>query len=186
MIALLRRQTLDTRHPLWTAAALVAGNLVLTALAGRVGAGSTEAVQIAALVAPSLLSLLLVTRTDSVLIGFLPYAGFRPIVVALAVSALPAACFAAAAVATLAVRPAQAGAGIGILAILYLGFIVIGIARAWLYPGRQGRSVDLQVQIEFVGLVLIAVLMPPLALVALGWRMWVLRRRYLDRLWMQF
>ena len=185
-IAVLRRQTLDSAHPLWVAGAVVAGNLVLTVVAGLLASGWTEAAGIGALVLPSLVSLLLAARIDSVLIGFLPYAGYRPMFVALAVSALPAACFGAAAAAIVVVRPPHSSAALAVLALLSVGFIAIGIARSWLYPGRQGRSVDLQVQIEFVGLVLIAVLMPPLALVALGWRMWVLHRRYLDRLWMQF
>lgn len=185
LAAVLRRQTLDSAYPLWAAGAMVAGNLVLTAVAGSLAPGATEAVGIGVVVLPSLLCLLLAARIDSVLIGFLPYAGFRPLFVALAVSALSAACFGAAVVAILVVRPPHAAAAFAVLTLLHLGFIAIGIARAWLYPGRQGRSVDLQVQVEFAGLVLIAVLMPPLAIVALGWRMWILRRRYLDRLWVQ-
>jgi hypothetical protein len=185
LIAILRRQTLDSAYPLRAAGVIVAATLVLTAVGGSLARGAADAVEIGAVVLPSLLSLLLASRLDSVLIGFLPYAGYRPLSVALAVSALPAACFAAALAAVLVVGPPHASVASGVLALLYLGFMAIGIARAWLYPGRPGRSVDLQVQIELAGLVLIAVLMPPFAIVALGWRMWILHRRYLDRLWVQ-
>ncbi len=179
--AVLRRQTFDSARPEWAAAA----TLALTAAAGWAGRDQADAAQVALTLLPSLLCLLFVGRTDPILIGFLPYAGYRPWFVAAAVSLLPAGCFVAAAAAVLALNPPHAMTIFGILILLSVALIVIGIARAWLYPGRLGKAVDLQVQVEFAALLLIAFLLPPLAPVALAWRLWMFRRRYLGLLWVQ-
>lgn len=183
--AILRRQTLDSARPGRAAAALVAATFALTFLAAWLSRGQPDALRFAAILSPPLLALLLTSRADAELIGFLPFAGYRPGFVAVAVSALPAACLAASALAVVAVRPHHAVAILIILLLLHLAFILTGIARAWLYAGRSGRSVDLQVQMEFAGLVLIAALLPPLALAALAWRLWMLRRHYASLLWTQ-
>ena len=183
--AVLRRQTLDSARPEWVAAGAVAATFALTAAAGWAARDQADAAQVALTLLPSLLCLLFVSRTDPILIGFLPYAGYRPGFVAAAVSLLPAGCFAAAAAAVLALDPPQAMIILGILILLSVALIVIGIARAWLYPGRFGKAVDLQVQVEFAALLLIAFLLPPLAPIALAWRLWMFRQRYLGLLWVQ-
>ena len=80
------------------------------------------------------------------------------------------------------------GQGIGIvivLALAHLAFILIGIARAWLYPGRSRRSVDFQLQLEVAGLAAAAILLPPLAIAAAGWRFWHFHRHCRAKRWMQ-
>lgn len=183
--AILRRQAFGGARPGRASAALVAATFALTFLAAWLTKGQPDALRFAAILAPPLLALLLTSRADAALIGFLPFAGYRPGFVALAVSALPVACLAASALAVAAAWPDHALAILVVLFLLHLAFVLTGIARAWLYPGRNGRSVDFQVQMEFFGLVLIAVLLPPLALVALAWRLWVLRRRHASLLWTQ-
>lgn len=164
----LARQGLCTRRPLLRAWLLIVASFILTTMAGWWGEGLSAPLASILPFLPPLVLLLLTTRLDPVLLAFLPAAGYRPGFIALAVSALPAGAFVAGAGAFLLI-----GHGIGPVAVLALGhlaFILIGIARAWLYPGRTKRSVDLQLQIEVAGLIIVALMLPPLAIVAACWR----------------
>jgi hypothetical protein len=184
MLALvLRRQGMGPGGPMRRAGVLPAAGFALTLAAGWWGQGRPEALRVALLLAPSLLVLLRAARLDAALLGFLPQAGFGPGFMALAVSALPIASFFAAGLAALIV-----GAGPGVLAVLalaHLGFILTGVARAWLYPARQPRGVEFQLQLEIAGLAVIAFLLPPLALAALVWRLEMFRRHCRRLRWMQ-
>jgi hypothetical protein len=162
-------------HAAKRAALLVAGNFALTLAAGWWGRGQPEALRLAAMLLPSLAILLLGSRLDALMLGFLPYAGYRPAFIAAAVSALPAASLASAMLAVLLIGPAANASVLLILALVHFGFILVGIARAWLHPGRQPRSVDLQLQLEGAGLLAIAFLLPPLAIIGAGWRLWRFR-----------
>jgi len=181
--ALLRRQTLGSARPGRAALLIVAASFAFTAAAIWLSSGMSDAVRLAAPVLPPFLALLIASRLDAGLIGFLPYAGRRALSVGVAVSALPAANFAAAAAAVFAMRQLEMIPLLLILLLLHFVFIIAGLGRAWLYPGRHGRSVDLQVQIEFVGLALIFLMLPPLALAALVWRLGWLHRRYSRLIW---
>jgi len=77
------------------------------------------------------------------------------------------------------------GAGVIVLVLAHLAFILIGVSRAWLYPGRTRRSVDFQLQLEVAGLVAAAILMPPLAIAAAVWRLWHFYRHCRAKRWMQ-
>lgn len=133
--------------------------------------------------APALLCLLLLTtRLDPELLGFLPYLGYRPAFTAAAVAALPTACFAAAAAAIAIAAPPRARVLL-LLFVAHLAVAIVSIFRAWLYPGRGARSVELQVQVELAGLLLIGSLLPPLAVAALAWRAATLWRHYRSRRW---
>lgn len=183
--AILRRQALNSRRPGPTALLIVAATFALTMAALLLSRGQSDAVRLAAPLLPPLLALLVTCRLDAELIGFLPYAGRRAFPVGLAVSALPAAALGAAATAILIMQPRGLLALLAILILLLALVTVAGFGRAWLYPGRSGRAVDWQVQIEFTGLALIAAVLPPVALAALGGRLWWLRRRYSRLLWIQ-
>lgn len=183
--AILRRPTLSGAHPERAAILIAAATFTLTAAAAWFSRGQPDAVRVAAITLPSLASVLAFSRIDAELIGFLPYAGHGPLFVALAICALPAGGFAASALAVVTVHPPLWLPIVGILFLLHLAIILLLVVRAWLYPGRGGRSADLQAQLEFTALVLIAFMLPPLAPVALGWRMWLLRRRYLRAMWVQ-
>jgi hypothetical protein len=183
--AILQRQTLDSRRPERTALLIVLTIFALTAAAAWFGHDQPGAGRIAAILLPSLLGLALASRIDSGLLGFLPFAGYPPSFVACAVAALPAANLAASVVAVLLVRPPDLPAILAVLLFLHAAIILAAIARAWLYPGRNGRSVDLQVQAEFAGLLVIAVVLPPLALFALVWRLAILQRHCRSLLWVQ-
>ena len=164
----LARQTRGNRRPFVRAALLIALTFLLTAAAGWWGRGQPGPVAAVLPLLPSLLVLLLSARLDAALLAFLPSAGFRPGFIALAVSALPGASLLAGTAALL-----LSGQGIGavaVLALAHLGFILIAIARAWLYPGRTRRSVDFQLQLEALGLAAAAIMLPPLALAAAAWR----------------
>jgi hypothetical protein len=176
--AVLRRQTLDSARPELAALSIVVATFALTVAALWLSRAQSDAIRITAPMLPAFLALLVTSRLDAALIGFLPYAGRSARVVGLAVSALPAACLLAAAAAILVMRPPGMIATLAIIALLHLVFILAGLARAWLYPGRHGRAVDLQVQIELAGLALIATMLAPVAPVALGWRLWWLGRRH--------
>lgn len=182
---ILRRQTMSRAHAARRAAAFVAGNFALTLAAGWWGAAQPDALRTAAMLLPSMAILLMSSRLDAALLGILPYAGYRPAFIAAAVSALPAASLGAAACAILLAGPAANASVLAIVALLHLGFILVGVARAWLYPGRQARSVELQLQFEFAGLLTIAFLMPPLAIAAAGWRLWRFRLHCRDLRWAQ-
>src|SRR5205085_1204623 len=170
----LARQTASTRRPLVRAGLLLMASFLLTVMTSWWGRGLAVPLVFVPLLLPSLIVLLLAARLDAALLAFLPAAGYRPGFIALAVSALPAGSLLAGAGAFL-----LTGQGIGIvvvLALAHLAFILIGIARAWLYPGRTRRSVDFQLQLEVAGLVAAAILLPPLAIAAAGWRFWHFHR----------
>jgi hypothetical protein len=67
----------------------------------------------------------------------------------------------------------------------HLAFGLTGIARAWLYPGRSKRSVELRLRLELAGLVAVAILLPPLAVVAAVWRFRHFHACCRARRWMQ-
>jgi len=182
--AILRRQTLGSARPGPAALMIVAAVFVLTAASIWLSRDLPGPIRLATPILPALLALLVAGRLDAALIGFLPYAGRRALTVGLAISVLPAAGFAAAGAAILVIRPPESTALLSILSLLHLVFIIAGLERAWLYPGRYGRSVDLQVQIEFAGLALIVLMLPPFALAALAWRLWSLQRRYSRFVWL--
>jgi hypothetical protein len=174
---ILRRQSFGR------AGLMLAGSFALTLAAGWWGEGRAEALRFALLLSPSFLLLLMAARLDAGLLAFLPGAGFRPGFSAFAVSALPAASFLLGGLAAM-----LTGAGLtalAVLALLHLGFILVGIARAWLYPGRSARSVDVQLQLDVAGLAVTAFLLPPLAVAALLWRLLHFYRHCRDLRWMQ-
>jgi hypothetical protein len=180
---ILRRQSFGRGTAVARAGLMLGASFALTLAAGWWGEGRPEALRFALLLSPSLLLLLLAARLDAGLLAFLPAAGFRPGFSAFAVSALPAASLL---VTSLAVMLTGAGlVALAVLALLHLGFILLGIARAWLYPGRSARSVDLQLQLEGAGLAVTAFLLPPLAVAALLWRLWHFYRHCRDLRWMQ-
>ena len=183
--ALMRRQALNAANPGRAAVLILVATFALAAAAAWIGAERPDALRFAIVACPSLLALLLFGRLDAELIGFLPFAGYRPLFLAAAVSALPAAAFGASAAALLAVRPRDWLVMLAALALLHFAIILFAIARAWLYPGRNPRSADLQVELEFAGLAGILFILPPLAPIALAWRMWMLRRRYRMLMWLQ-
>jgi hypothetical protein len=165
----LAKQTLGIRHPLLRAGLLLLASLILSLTAGWSGRGLTEPVRFALPLLPSLVVLLLSARLDAGLLAFLPSIGHRPAFIALAVSALPLGSLVAATGALLLI-----GSGPGpfiVMVLAHLAFILLGISRAWLYPGRAARSVDLQLQLEFCGLVAAAIMLPPLAVAAALWRL---------------
>lgn len=179
----LRRQTLGRGNPFATAALFLAASFALTLAGGLWGRGQPDALGFALLLLPSLAILLLASRLDAAMLGFLPYAGYPPAFIAFAVSALPAASLVVAASAILLL-----GAGLGallILALLHLGFVLIAVARAWLYPGRTARAVEFQLQLEFMGLLATAFLLPPLAVAAAAWRLWHFHRHCRALRWAQ-
>jgi hypothetical protein len=178
-------QTLDSERPELAASLIVVATFALTIAALWPGGTQSDAIRLGVPVLPAFLALLITCRLDAALVGFLPYAGRGALSIGLAVSALPAACLFAAAAAILVARPPSTAALLAILVLLHLLFLIAGLARAWLYPGRNGRSVDLQVQIEFAGLALIATVLPPVALAALGWRLWWIERRHKRLVWIQ-
>jgi hypothetical protein len=165
---ILAKQGRGARRPLLRAALLLAASFILTAVAGWWGRSLAAPLPFILPFLPSLVVLLLATRLDAALLAFLPAAGYRPGFIAFAVSALPAGAFIAGATAFF-----LTGQGLGAIALLALGhlaFILIGIARAWLYPGRTKRSVDLQLELELAGLAASAFMLPPLAIAATAWR----------------
>lgn len=179
----LRRQGFGPGNALIGAGLLLGASFALTLAAGWWGEGRPEALRFALLLAPSLVLLLFAARLDPGLLAFLPAAGFRPGFIALAVAALPLASLLTAGAAMLAT-----GASPGVLVALalgHLGFVLVAVARAWLYPGRAARSVEFQVQIEAAGIALAAFLLPPLALAALLRRFARFHRHCRDQHWRQ-
>ena len=165
----LARQTSATRHPSIRAGLLLLASLLLSLGAGWDGWRLAGPARFALPLLPPLVVLLLAARLDARLLAFLPSTGFRPAFIALVVSALPLASLA---VATAALLLIGAGpAALVVMALVHLAFILVGISRAWLYPGRAARSVELQLQLEFCGLVAAAILLPPLAVAAALWRL---------------
>lgn len=183
LLALLRVQVLNAARPGLAILLLLAANALLTFAGASFARDSAPAVQVAASALPSLLLVAATARNDARFGGFLAFAGRSSGFVALAVSALTAASFTAAAAATLA--GGAAGAAIVTLLFLHLGAALVAIARIWLSPGRDGRRVDLQVQLEAAGLVVVGLILPPLGLVALAFRLWRLRGSYRASIWLQ-
>ena len=103
----------------------------------------------------------------------------------MAVAAVPAASFVAAALGALAGGLAAWPSTVLFLALVHFGAALIEIARVWLSPGREGRKVDFQVQVEAAGLIVAGLILPPLAVAALLTRLWVLRRGYDASRWLQ-
>lgn len=165
----LARQTGGTRRPMRRAGLLLLASLSLTLGAGWYGRSLAEPARFVLPLLPSLAVLLLAARLDARLLAFLPSVGHRPGFIALAVAALPLASLAVAGAALLLL--AAPPAAFIVMALGHLAFILIGTSRAWLYPGRTTRSVDLQLQLEFCGLAAAAILLPPLAIAAALWRL---------------
>lgn len=178
LLALLRVQALKSARPGRMLIVLAAANAVATFAGALLTRGATPGAHMAAAVLPSLLVLAATGRNDARLAGFLAFAGYRAGFVALAVSGLPAASFIAAAAAALASGTAAPAALLVALALLHLGAALIAVARVWLSPGRDGRMVDLQVQVEAAGLIAVGTILPPLGVVGLVVRLWSLRSGY--------
>jgi hypothetical protein len=176
-------QVLNAARPGLASLLLVAANALLTFAGVSFARASSQAVEVAASILPSLVLVAATARNDARLGGFLAFAGHSPGFAALAVAALPAASFAAASAA--AVAGGAAAPAIVTLLFLHLAAALVAIARIWLSPGRDGRRVDLQVQLEAAGLVVVGLIMPPLGLVALAFRLWRLRAAYRASLWLQ-
>jgi hypothetical protein len=179
----LARQTLGNRRPFLRAGLLLVADFLLTALGSWWARGLPVPLAFVPFFLPSLVVLLLATRLDAALLGFLPSVGYRPGFIALAVSALPAgACLSGGAAFVLT---GQGPGPIILLALAHLAFLLINIARAWLYPARTRSSVDLQLQLEVAGLIAAGILLPPLAIAAAGWRFWHFCRHCRAARWMQ-
>jgi hypothetical protein len=163
---------------------VLAGHASLTFAGAFLTRGAAQAAHFAAAVVPSLLLLSATARNDAKLAGFLAFAGYRSGFVALAVCILPAAGLAAASAAVLASGSPEAGWIVAVLALLHLGAALIAVARVWLSPGRDGRKVDFQVQAEAAGLIAAGLMLPPLALLALIARLWMLRTGYRAAMWL--
>jgi hypothetical protein len=186
--AILSRQILDSSRPMVALAVLLGVELVLTMIAVRATQHLAEPVRIAAALAPSILLLLILSRMDPQLFRFLAYLGRSPRFVALALGALPAASFAAAAAGVLLGGAFETLHVLGILVMLLLlhtAAACLLIARAWLYPGQGPRSAHFRVEVEFGAIALVALMIPPLAPMVLIWRLFVLRGRYKAWLWVQ-
>lgn len=179
----LRRQTFGPGRAAAQVAAALAAGFWLTLAAALWGQARSQAVQTLVVLLPSFLLLLRAARLDAQLLAFLPQAGFGPGFIAFAVAALPLASLPVSAIAALIGGAGMAA--LALLAFLHLFFILIGIARAWLYPGREARGAELQLQLELTGLAIVAFLMPPIALLALVWRLDLLRRHCRRLRWMQ-
>ena len=181
-LSLLRVQVRGAARPVRAAILLVLCNALLTFAACMVADG--QMLRFAAAALPSLLLLAATARNDSQLVGFLAFRGHSAGFVALAVSAIPAASLVAAIVAVFICGSPGSLSMLGFLLLLHLGAALIAVARAWLSPGRDGRRVDLQVQIEAAALAVAAFVFPPLAAALLLGRMWTLRRGYASSMWL--
>lgn len=181
-LALLRVQVRGTGRPVRAAVLLVLCNALLTFAACKLADG--QMLRLVAAAPPSLLLLAVTARNDSQLVGFLSFRGHSAGFVALAVLAIPAASLVAAAGAVLLGAAADLLSMLGLLLLLHLGAALIAVTRAWLSPGRDGRRVDLQVQIEAAAVLVAAFVFAPLAAVLVVGRMWTLRRGYASSLWL--
>jgi hypothetical protein len=185
LLALLRVQALKAARPGRTLVVLLAANMLLTFAGSSLTRAEAPGFHVAASLLPSLLLLAATTRNDARLAGFLAFTGYSAGFVALAVSILPAASLAAASASALAGGTAASGPVIVTLAVLHLAAALFAIARVWLSPGKDGRKVDFQVQLEAVGLLAVGVLLPPVGLLALAVRLSMLRRGYRASMWLQ-
>jgi hypothetical protein len=181
-LSLLRVQVWGAASPERAAILLVLCNALLTFVACRLADG--QILRLAAAALPSLLFLAATGRNDSRLVAFLAFRGHSAGFVALAVSAIPGASLIAAAGAVALCGSPDLLSMLGILLLLHFGAALIAVTRAWLSPGREGRRVDLQVQIEAAAMAVAAFVFPPLAAVLLLGRMWTLRRGYASSLWL--
>jgi hypothetical protein len=180
---ILARQILGTRRPIARAGLLLIASFLFTVMAGWWGRGLPMPLVLAPLLLPSLVVLLLATRLDAGLLGFLPAAGYRPGFIAFAVSALTAgSCLAGIAALLVTGQPPTL---LALLALAHLAVALINVARAWLYPGRSKSSVDFQLQLEVAGLIAAAVLLPPLAIAAASWRFWHFHEYCRAKRWIQ-
>lgn len=178
LLALLRVQALNSARPWRVLIILLAASALLTFAGSSLSRGGAPALHLAATALPSLLLLAATARNEARLTGFLAFAGYGAGFVALAVSVVPAASFAAASAAALAAGAADPAMSVAALGLLHLGAALIAVARAWLSPGRDGRRVDFQVQVEVAGLLVLGLILPPLAPPALALRLWMLRAGY--------
>jgi hypothetical protein len=185
-LALLRVQALKLARPGRALAILLTADALLTFAGSSLAAGAAPGAKVAAAALPSLLLLVATARNDARLGGFLAFAGYSAGFVALAVCGLPAASFAAASLAVLASGTSAAAPAIATLALTHLVAATIATARAWLSPGKDNRKVDFQLQVEGAGLLLVGLMLPPLGLLALAARLWMLRLSWRDSIWRQF
>jgi hypothetical protein len=178
-------QTRDRDDPIRGAALLLGLVFAATLGAGSVSGSWTGPARIAAMVAPALLALAWTSRVEVSLLGFLPSLGYGPAATGFAVSALPLGCVAAALLAIAVVHAPVSLAAAAIAAAAGVGLILVGLARTWLSPGRSGRSVDLQVEIEVASALLIGFSLPPLAPAIVLVRLGFLYRAAAARRWAQ-
>lgn len=180
---LLAHQMFGAERPVRNAAWLVAAAASATCAIASLAAFQTPAPRLAAALLPSLLLLVGTARNAPATVGLLAFAGYPARTVAASVCALPVASLGAVSAALFMVRPTAWMEMLAALLLLHLFAALIATARAWLSPGRAARRVDFQVQLELVGLGVVAGLLPPLALPALAWRLWLLHRHYSRLLW---
>jgi hypothetical protein len=184
-LALLRVQALKSVRPGRAVVILLAADALLTFAVSSLAPGAAPGAKVAAAALPSVLLLVATARNDARLAGFLAFAGYSAGFVALAVCGLPAASFAAAALAVLASGSSATAPAIVTLALTHLVAAMIATARVWLSPGKDGRKVDFQVQVEAAGLVLVGLILPPLGLLALAARLWMLCGSWRASIWLQ-
>jgi hypothetical protein len=182
---MLARQTFDAERPVRIAAFAVAGAALATLWLSWVAAPQPLAVRFAAALLPSIVLLVTTGRNAPEVVGLLAFAGYRPRSVAAFVCVLPAASLAGASMALLLIRPEGWPGMLALLLLLHLFAALVATARAWLSPGRSARQVDSRVQFEILGLLLIAGVFAPLALLVVPWRLWLLHRHYSNLLWIQ-
>jgi hypothetical protein len=180
--AIVARQT-SANHPAGAALTTLALVFGLTLGASVAGRGQPELPATLLALLPLAVSLIAVSRIDASLCTFLSFAGYGPAFLGAAAAMLPTACGIAAAAGLSLVRAAPVAL---LAAALLTGVaVVIALARTWLYPGRQKRAVDFQLQVELAALALIGVLVLPLAPLALLWRLGSFYRHAAGRRWMQ-
>jgi len=185
LFAILRHQLFHVASPVRALLLIVGGTASITIAASILAAGGPAPLRFAAALMPSTALLLLTSRNDGRLIGLLAFAGYSAAATAMAISILPGLSFFAAVVALLIARPSDWPAMVGLLLIVHASAYLVAIARAWLSPGRDGRSVDLQVQLELAALLALIIQILPLAPLALLARLYLLQRRYRSLLWVQ-
>lgn len=182
---ILARQTFIRGNPVGAALAMIAAVFGLTLAAAALGRGQPEPLPTLLLLMPLSFALIACSRLDASLFSFLSFAGYDPVFTGSAVTLLPLACGIAASTVLVLTGPTHASVSLLLAALLTGLAIVAGLARAWLYPCRSKRAVDFQLQIEFVGLVLIGVLAPPLVALALLWRLGRFYGHASRQLWLQ-
>jgi hypothetical protein len=184
VLALLRVQALKAARPGRALTLLLGAEALLTFAGASLAGGAAPAAQVAAAALPSLLLLVATARNDARLAGFLAFAGYPAGFVALAVCGLPAASLAVASGAVLASGASASAPAIVTLALSHLMAVLIATARVWLSPGKDDRKVDFQVQVEGAGLLALGLMLPPLGLLALATRLWILGRSFRASIWL--